>query len=61
MIMGTVSLSFKSETARRAVDLMQTAMGQIQGWLEDPADIDAAKRSRLYEPVTALMPHVLEA
>jgi type IV secretion system protein TrbB len=32
---GTVSLPLKSEAARRALDLLHTAMGPIQDWLED--------------------------
>jgi P-type conjugative transfer ATPase TrbB len=36
----TVSLSFEAEAARRALDLLHTAMGPIQGWLLDPTIVE---------------------
>jgi type IV secretion system protein VirB11 len=36
---GTVS-SLKSEAARRAIDMLRTAVGPILGWLDDPAIVE---------------------
>jgi type IV secretion system protein VirB11 len=40
MIVGTVSLSLKSEAAISALDLLHTAMGPVQGWLQDAAIVE---------------------
>jgi hypothetical protein len=37
---GTITLSLKSEAARRAIELLDTAMGLIQGWLDDPSILE---------------------